>query len=188
MIEEADALLSTFGALLRIAQIEAGTSRRGFGLVDLSAILEDVFEVYAPAAEEKNQTLTRQLPAAVTVLGDHALLTQILANLVGNSIQHSPSGVHIEVRLRAAGNREGPRVTISDDDPGIPEVERDKVFRRFYRLDASRSTPGNGLGLALVAAVADLHSAKIRLSDNSPHGLRVALTFAETITAPLGKV
>jgi signal transduction histidine kinase len=76
-------------------------------------------------------------------------------------------------------------VTISDDGPGIPEAERDKVFRRFYRLDASRSTPGNGLGLALVAAVADLHSAKIRLSDRPPCGLRVALIFDETITAPV---
>jgi signal transduction histidine kinase len=186
-IEEADALLNTFGALLRIAQIEVGTFRRGFGPVELSAILEDVLEVYAPTAEEKNQTLTRQIPAGVAVPGARALVTQMLANLVENAIQHSPLGAHIEVTLRAAGNREGLQLTISDDGPGIPEAERDKVFRRFYRLDASRSTPGNGLGLALVAAVADLHRAKIRLSDNSPHGLRVALTFAETITAPLGQ-
>jgi signal transduction histidine kinase len=184
-IEEADALLNTFGALLRIAQIEAGTSRRGFGPVDLSAVLEDVIEVYAPAAEEKNQTLTRQIPAGIAILGDRALLTQMLANLVDNAIQHSPSGAHIEVAVRAAANREGPRVTICDDGPGIPEPERDKVFRRFYRLDTSRSTPGNGLGLALVVAVVDLHHANIRLSENSPRGLRVALTFDETTTVPI---
>jgi signal transduction histidine kinase len=174
-IEEADALLSTFGALLRIAQIEAGASRRGFGPVDLSAVLEDVLEVYAPAAEEKNQTLARQIPARVRVLGDRALLTQMLANLVENAIRHSPFGTHIEAALHAAG----PRVVISDAGPGIPETERDKVFRRFYRLDASRSTPGNGLGLALVAAVVELHGATIQLFDNLPRGLRVAVTFAE---------
>jgi signal transduction histidine kinase len=176
-IEEADALLNTFGALLRIAQIEAGASRRGFGPVDLSAVLEDVLEVYAPAAEEKNQSLTRQIPGGVAVLGDRALLVQMLANLVENAIEHSSSGAHIEVALRAAGNREGPQVTVSDDGPGIPEAERHKVFRRFYRLDASRSTAGNGLGLALVAAVVDLHGAKIRLSDHPPRGLCVTLTF-----------
>ena len=182
-IEEADALLNTFGALLRIGQIEAGAFRRGFGPVDLSTVLEDVLEVYAPAAEEKNQALTRQIPPGIAILGDRALLTQMLANLVENAIQHSPPGAVIDVALSAAGNRRGPRVTISDNGPGIPEAERDKVFRRFYRLDASRSTPGNGLGLALVAAVADLHAASIRLSDNRPGGLRVVLTFTETITA-----
>jgi len=183
-IEEADGLLATFGALLRIAQIEAGASRRGFGLVDLSVVLDDVLEVYAPAAEEKNQTLSRRIPAGIVVLGDRALLTQMLANLVGNAIQHSPPGAHIEVTLRAGGNREGPQVTISDNGPGIPQAERDKVFRRFYRLDASRSTPGNGLGLALVAAVVDLHGANIRLSDNPPRGLRVALIFDDTTATP----
>jgi len=182
-IEEADGLLNTFGALSRIAQIEAGASRRGFGPVDLSAVLEDVLEVYAPAAEEKDQTLTRQIPAGVAVLGDRALLVQMLANLVENAIQHSSSGAHIEVALRAAGDREGPQVTIGDDGPGIPEAERDKVFRRFYRLDTSRSTAGNGLGLALVAAVVDLHGANIRLSDNPPRGLCVTLIFAEMMTA-----
>lgn len=182
-IEEADAILNTFGALLRIAQIETGASRRGFGQVDLSAVLEDVLEVYAPAAEEKNQTLTRQIPTGIAVRGDRALLTQMLANLVENAIRHSRRGAHIELALRAAVGGEGPRVTISDDGPGIPEPERDKVFRRFYRLDASRSTPGNGLGLALVAAVVDLHGADIRLFDNSPHGLRVTLTFDQAMTA-----
>lgn len=184
-IEEADALLATFGALLRIAQIEAGASRCGFGPVDLSAVLEDVLEVYTPAAEEKSQTLIRQIAAGIAVLGDRALLTQMLANLVENAIQHSPSSGHIEVALRPAVSGEGPRVTINDDGPGIPETERDKVFRRFFRLDASRSTPGNGLGLALVAAVVDLHGSTIRLSDNPPRGLHVALTFADTIAAPV---
>jgi signal transduction histidine kinase len=108
----------------------------------------------------------------------------MLANLFDNAIRHSPSGAHIDVALCSAADIEGPQVTISDDGPGIPEAERNKVFRRFYRLDASRPTPGNGLGLALVAAVTELHGAKIRLIANAPHGLRVVLTFGETIAAP----
>ena len=107
----------------------------------------------------------------------------MLANLVENAIRHSSPGAYIDVALCASDSKEGPQVTISDDGPGIPEAERDKVFRRFYRLDASRSTPGNGLGLALVAAVSDLHGAKIQLFDNPPRGLRVVLTFAETMVA-----
>jgi signal transduction histidine kinase len=180
-IEEVDALLGTFGALLRIAQIEAGASRRGFGSVDLGAVIDAVLEVYAPAAEEKNQILTRRINASIAVLGDRELLTQMLANLVENAIRHSPRGAHIEVALFVAKGVERPQLTISDDGPGIPEAERDKVFRRFYRLDASRSTSGNGLGLALVAAVVDLHGAKIRLLDSPPHGLRVVLSFDGSI-------
>jgi signal transduction histidine kinase len=186
-IEEADALLATFGALLRIAQIEAGVSRRGFVTVDLSAVLEDVLEVYTPAVEEKKQILSRRIPAGIVVLGDRALLIQMLANLVENAIRHSPPGAHIAIALRAGGNGKGPQVTISDNGPGIPEAERDKIFRRFYRLDASRSTPGNGLGLALVAAVVDLHGAAIRLADNPPRGLRVALTFGDTMATPVAE-
>jgi signal transduction histidine kinase len=185
-IEEVDALLATFGALLRIAQIEAGASHRGFGPVDLSAVLESVLEVYAPAAEAKQQRLTRRIPAGIVVPGDRALLTQMLANLVENAIQHSYSSAHIDVALRVGGGLEGPRVTISDDGPGIPEAQRDKVFRRFYRLDTSRSTSGNGLGLALVAAVADLHHAKVRLCGNPPRGLRVVLTFSDATVAAAG--
>jgi signal transduction histidine kinase len=167
-IEEADALLATFDALLRVAQIEGALPAACFGPVDLSAVLEAVVEVYAPAAEEKNQPLTRRIPGSVAVLGDRALLTQMLANLFDNAIRHSPAGAHIDVALCSADDIEGPQVTISDDGPGIPEAERNKVFRRFYRLDANRSTPGNGLDLALVAAVTELHSAKIRLFANAP--------------------
>ena len=181
---EVDMLLTTFGALLRIAQIETGAARRGFAPVDLSAVLEAVLEVYTSAAEEKNQTLGRRIAAGIRVIGDRALLTQMLANLVENALRHSPVGANIEVALCASSGAKGPQVTISDDGPGIPEAERHKVFQRFYRLDVSRSTPGNGLGLALVAAITDLHGAEIRLFDNTPRGLRVELIFTETITLP----
>jgi signal transduction histidine kinase len=183
-IADIDTLLATFGALLRIAQIEAGASRRGFGALDLSAVLETVIEVYASAADEKDQTLRRRISPGISIVGDRALLTQMLANLVENAVRHSPSGANIEVALCTAGPANRPQVTISDDGPGIPEEEREKVFRRFYRLDASRSTPGNGLGLALVAVVCDLHGANIQLLHNAPCGLRVVLNFIETIALP----
>jgi signal transduction histidine kinase len=176
-IAEADTLLATFGALLRIAQIEAGASRRGFGTVDLSAVLEAVIEVYGPAAEEKNQTLVGRVPPGVSVTGDRPLLTQMGANLVENAIRHAPEGATVELALEAAASDRGPQVTVRDNGPGIPVAERAKVFHRFYRLDASRGTPGNGLGLSLVAAVADLHGVAVKLEDNSPRGLSVTLAF-----------
>jgi signal transduction histidine kinase len=121
-ITEADALLETFGALLRIAQIEAGTPKHVFGPVDLSAVLDDVLEVYSPAAEEKNQTLTREIPPGISVSGDRALLTQMFANLVESAIRHSSPGACVEVELQAPANVDGPQVTIGHDGPGISGV------------------------------------------------------------------
>ncbi len=175
-ISEADGLHATFGALLRIAQIEAGAARRGFGTVDLTSVLDDVIEVYGPAAEEKQQELKGQLARSVTVTGDRSLLTQMTANVVENAIRHCPEGARITVGLTASSPVGTPTLTVGDDGPGIPPSERVNVFRRFYRLEASRAAPGNGLGLSLVAAIAHLHGIAIELSDNRP-GLRVTLSF-----------
>lgn len=167
---EADALLDIFAALLRIAQVESGTQRTGFAGVDLSAVAESVAEVYAPAAEERGQALSTAIAPGVTLTGDRALLTQMIANLVENAIRHGRDGGRIALSVT-------PReVTVTDDGPGIPAAERERVFRRFHRLDAARSTPGSGLGLALVRAVADLHGIGIALEDAGP-GLRVRLTL-----------
>lgn len=183
-IAEADGLLATFGALLRIAQIEAGAARRGFGAVDLSQVLDATIEVYGPAAEEKQQTLAARLIPGVTVQGDRTLLTQMIANLVENAIRHCPVGARIEVAAAAAASGRGPAVTVGDNGPGIPAGEQANVFRRFYRLETSRTTPGNGLGLSLVAAVAQLHGIAVELADNAP-GLRVILQFpGPTVFAP----
>ena len=178
-IAEADALQATFSALLRIAQIEAGAARRGFATVDLPAVLEAVLEVYGSAAEEKQQMLVGRIPPGIEVAGDRALLTQMVANLVENAIRHAPAGARIAVALEpsSAPGSCGPKVIVQDNGPGIPPDERANVFRRFYRLDASRGQPGNGLGLALVAAVADLHAVGIRIEDNDPCGLSVTLAF-----------
>jgi signal transduction histidine kinase len=167
---EADRLLEIFAALMRIAQVESGTQRAGFTQADLSAIAQSVAEVYAPAAEERGQVLTTEIAPGVTLRGDPALLTQMLANLVENAIRHGREGGRVALTLRAH------EIVVRDDGPGIPEADRERVFRRFIRLDAARSTPGSGLGLALVKAVAELHGMTIALEDAAP-GLRVRITL-----------
>ncbi|MFN6955349.1 MAG: sensor histidine kinase [Acetobacteraceae bacterium] len=173
---EADGLLEIFAALLRIAQVESGTQRAGFTRVDLSAIAETVAEVYAPAAEERGQRLAAEIAPAVTIEGDPALLTQMLANIVENAVRHGREGGRIAIALT-------PReVSVTDDGPGIPEAERERVFRRFHRLDSARCTPGSGLGLALVRAVATLHGLTVTLEDAGP-GLRVRVSLPATAGA-----
>lgn len=172
--EEADVLLNTFSAVLRIAQIEAGARRSAFRLVDLSDIARTVADAYAPAAEESGRPLRGEIADAVQINGDRELLAQLFANLIENALHHTPPGTTISLRL--ARQSAGLIAEVADDGPGIPEHERAKVLRRFYRLEHSRTTAGNGLGLSMVAAIADLHQAKIELLDNKP-GLQVRIRF-----------
>ena len=175
-IEECDRILGVFEALLRIAQVEGGGPRASFKPFDLSGVLDAVAEVYGPAAEERRQTLETRIAPGVLGWGDRELVTQMLANLVENAVRHGREGGRIEVALEPApGGGGGAMVAVADDGAGIPAAERGRVFRRFHRLDAARSSPGTGLGLALVKAVADLHGMSIDLSDNGP-GLRVAVS------------
>jgi len=175
---EADRINETFEALLRIAQIEAGARKARFGPVDLRAALASLAEIYAGVAEDAGQALSAELPGdgAVEVSGDRELLVQMFANLIENAIRHCPPGTRIVVGGRRGGDGE---VTtwVADDGPGIPEAERQKVFRRLYRIEKSRTSSGSGLGLSLVKAVADLHGAAIRLEDAAP-GLRASVAFA----------
>jgi signal transduction histidine kinase len=169
-------IVETFDALLRIAEIEAGARRLRFTMVDLQQVLMDVTEIYQAVADDAGDTFISQL--AVTkgamVLGDRELLVQLFANLIENAIRHCPKGTTIVLALRE--ERTSIVAEVRDTGPGIPLDERDKVFHRLYRLDKSRSTPGSGLGLSLVAAIAELHNARIQLDDDSP-GLRVSLRF-----------
>jgi signal transduction histidine kinase len=173
-VAEADVLLETFSALLRIAQIEAGTRRSAFRSVDLSDVLRTVAEAYAPAVEESGRTLRPEIAADVQVTGDRGLLSQLFVNLVENALHHTPPGTTIALRL--SGQSAGAVAEVADNGPGIPADERAKVFRRFYRLERSRTTVGSGLGLSTVAAIAELHHAGIELLDNEP-GLRVVIRF-----------
>lgn len=183
-IADCDRILGIFAALLRIAQVEGAARQAGFAQVDLSALAADVAEVYAPAAEERGQSLSLDLAPGVTARGDRELLTQMLANLVENAVRHGRKGGRIGLSL-APGAGGGATLVIADDGPGIPEAEREKVFRRFHRLDTARATPGTGLGLPLVKAIAELHGIAITLADAAP-GLRVSLAVPAAPAGPRG--
>jgi signal transduction histidine kinase len=169
-----DAILETFGGLLRIAQIESGMPARRFTSVDLSELLRTVIEVYQPMAEEKKQPFTADIASGLTVWGDRELLTQMIANVIENAMKHSPIGASIDLATSLSQTRIA--VSVRDSGPGIPAEERARVFQRFYRLERGRNTPGSGLGLSLVEAIAALHDVSIELADNNP-GLRVILRF-----------
>lgn len=180
-LHEADLALSTFGALLRIAQIESGTRRANFTDIDLSSLLTNLALTYSAVAEDLGKSLDANVEAGLRVRGDQELLTQLFVNLIENALRHTPAGAKVAVSLRKGGH--GPVAEVADNGPGIPEAERVNVLRRFYRLERSRTTPGSGLGLALVATVADLHGATVALVDNQP-GLKVTLQFGEPRRTP----
>jgi signal transduction histidine kinase len=171
-----DSILETFGALLRIAQIEAGQGVTATAPVDISALLSNIAEDFAPAAEDRGQSLTTHPQRGLEVAGDKALLTQMVVNLLENALRHSPPGAQIS--LTAAGGPSGVSVTVADNGPGIPTAERENVLRPFYRLETSRTTEGNGLGFGLVAAIVKQHGGTLALEDNAP-GLRVTVLFPE---------
>lgn len=171
---DADGLLKTFNALLRIARIETRQHSKTFSETDMAALLHDVVELYEPLAEEKGQSLNLQADAGVHMQGDRDLLFQAMANLLDNAIKYTPPQGQIEITLEERAD--SGRITIADSGPGIPEAERQQVFQRFYRLEKSRTSPGSGLGLSLVAAVARIHGMTLRLEDNRP-GLRVQCKF-----------
>jgi signal transduction histidine kinase len=173
-VAEADRLLGTFNALLRIARIESQHGVESFTAIAMGDLVRDVAELYEPLMEEKNQALAMQLPGEVTMSGDRDLLFQAIANLLDNATKYTPAGGSIRIDL-ARLNGKG-RLVIADSGPGIPEAAREKVFQRFFRLEQSRTTPGNGLGMSLVAAVMTLQQMSIRLEDNRP-GLRVVIEF-----------
>jgi len=176
VLSDLDSILETFAALLRIAQIEGGARRAAFRPCDLAALARTVTEAFAPSAEDQHQSLTFAGSAPVTVDGDPELLTQMLVNLVENALRHAGSGARITVQASHDGR--AAVLAVTDDGPGVPEAERERLFDRFYRLERSRSTPGSGLGLALVAAVARLHGADVALMPANP-GLAARVTFRE---------
>ena len=171
---ETDTILDTFSALLRIAQIESGIRTAGFGEIDLSSLFETVADAFATVAEEEGKTLTANVAPKVTYLGDADLLSEMLANLIENAIKHTPDGTTIEVSLTDQNGRL--TAAVADSGPGVPDRDRSRIFRRFYRLEHSLAKPGNGLGLALVAAVAELHGIELIVQDNRP-GLRIQMAF-----------
>ena len=177
-IADLDAVLRMFSSLTRIAQIETQARKGAFRTVNLVEIAGKVVELYDAAAEQEGTRLTVVGDREVLVTGDRDLIFDAIANLVDNAIKHGRAGGQVVV---ANENIDGkPVISIADDGPGIPAHEYEQVFKRFYRLEHSRYTPGNGLGLSLVAAVAHLHGARIEMLDNLP-GLKLKLWFPAPI-------
>jgi signal transduction histidine kinase len=164
-------MIGTFNALLDIARAEAGSERAAFETVPLQSLVADLIDLYEPLAEEHGLTLEHRAPSQLAMHANRHLLTQALANLLDNAIKYTPAGGRILLAVEP-----GPVITISDNGPGIPEAEREHVLERFVRLEQHRGTPGNGLGLSLVQAVAKLHGGRMTLADNRP-GLKVILDF-----------
>lgn len=185
MIAESDHLLSTFAALLRISQVESGAKRANFSDVNISQILTDVVELYEPLSSEKEQHLSYIKSPECIVFGDKDLLFQMLANLMDNAIKYTPKGGSICVNqvYLELGKDNYLNIEFEDSGPGIPKEKQAKVFQRFYRVDESRGvSPGNGLGLALVHAVANLHDSEVLLSnvnfyEKENRGLKVTVRF-----------
>jgi signal transduction histidine kinase len=173
---ELETILRTFEALINIAQAESGLNRLTLAKLDLSVLTNDLLEVYQPIAEDAGLELNSEIAADVTIHGHRQLLGQALANLLENAIKYSAPGGRIALTLAASAK--GVVLCVADNGPGIPQEQRERVLQRFVRLDDSRGTPGSGLGLSLVAAVAKLHDVKLELGDNRP-GLKVTLTFPQ---------
>jgi signal transduction histidine kinase len=177
-IDEADRLLATFNALFRIAELESGTRNDHTGPLDLSEVARSAAELYEPVAEEKSFVLTVLAEPGVMIRGDWHLLSQALANLLDNALKYAGGG-RIEIRVFPDDGQA--ILEVADQGPGIPEADRQSVFDRFVRLEPSRTTPGNGLGLSLVRAIARRHDGSVTLEDNWP-GLRVRLKFTRLPT------
>ncbi len=167
-----DHIVSIFQALLRIAEIEAGSRRASFVQLDIAPLLSDVAELYEAVVEDRGVTLAIDVSGPLLVHGDGAMLQQAVANLLDNAVKFSPDNG--AVGLRARSGPEGVRIEVSDQGPGIPPADRQRATERFFRGETARSTPGSGLGLALVSAVAQLHGGSLRLEDAEP-GLRAVL-------------
>jgi signal transduction histidine kinase len=173
-LAQADGLLETFGALLRISRVESGAYRRAFARIDLSEIVRDVADLYQATAEDSLIKFSVRRDEHAMVFGDRELLAQALTNLLDNAVKYTPAGGHIELELKHKDDRIV--VVVADSGPGVPTKERERILNRFARLDEARSKPGNGLGLALVRAVADQHDARLLLTDNAP-GLRISMSL-----------
>jgi signal transduction histidine kinase len=169
---ELDRVIEVFNALLRLAEIDSGSRLSGFRQVELDRILAEVVEIYEPLGEERGVRLALDAAAGLTVRGDPFLLAQAVGNLVDNAVKYSPSGGIVALRLvREEGRTE---VSVIDSGPGISDEEKPRVTGRFYRGRSAEGTPGSGLGLSLVEAVARLHGGSLVLTDTHP-GLKAAL-------------
>lgn len=165
-VRRVDDVLSLFGAILRIAEVESGETRRFFGPVDLSALVAELAESFAPSIEDEGGALLWSVEAGLSLVGDRELLAQAIINLVENAERHTPEGTIIRLTATSAGDRLC--IQVADNGPGVPNVDLGRITRRFARLERSRNTAGYGLGLSLVSAVAKLHGGRLVLKNQAP--------------------
>ncbi len=168
--DEADRILASFSAMIDIARAEAGMARDQFADVDLGDVVRDIYELHQPLADEMGVKLSFASDAPVKVKGHAQFLAQLVSNLVDNALKHGAQGKTIEMSVRVVDGKA--ELTVADQGPGISAEQRDAALKRFGRLDASRTTPGSGLGLSLAATLARMHDGELVLEDNAP-GLRV---------------
>lgn len=180
-VGDVDRVIRIFDALLRLAEIDAGLRRSGFVTLDVVDLAATAVEFYSPAAELKSIALTFHGDGPLRVAGDPVLLAQALGNLIDNAVKFAPENGAIAVEVRRSAG--GAEISVTDNGPGLGDAEKEKVVERFYRGDASRGTPGVGLGLSLVQAVAKLHGSTLEFSARNP-GLRVALALGPDMLGP----
>jgi signal transduction histidine kinase len=165
-IEQTDDMLALFSGILGISEIEAGGAGVRMARVDLSALVTDLADSYQPSAEDSGRSLTRDIAPGIVIEGNRELLAQAGVNLLDNALRHTPAGTAIHMGLTEHGD--DVVFAVSDHGPGIPPADRERMFTRFTRLESSRSTPGHGLGLSLVSAIARAHGGSAALEDNHP--------------------
>jgi len=177
-VADVDRVIRIFNALLRLAEIDSGLRRSGFVPVDVAAIAAAAVEFYQPAAELRGSNLSLEIAGPAPIRGDPVLLAQALGNLIDNALKYTPDVSTITVTVRRAIDDGSVEIVVADSGPGIPEAQKPRAVERFFRGDASRCTPGVGLGLSLVDAVARLHGSELRLEDNHP-GLRARIVLTQ---------
>ncbi len=168
-----DGIVGVFQGLLRIAEIEAGSRRAAFDTFDLAPVLAGVVELYEAVAEDRGLTLVLEAPPRLLMHGDRDLLQQAVANLLDNAVKFSPPGGSVRITARIVGSET--EIAVIDHGPGIPPEDRTRATERFFRGESARSTPGAGMGLALVQAVAQLHGGRLELAEAGP-GLHATLS------------
>jgi len=165
-IRRVDEILSLFAAILRISEVESGEIRRLFKPVDLSGLMTELAESYAPAVREGGRSLTWSVEPGLTVTGDRELIAQAVTNLIENALRHTPEDTEIHIDLESSAK--SVKIAVADTGPGVAVSDRNLITRRFIRLESSRSRAGHGLGLNLVAAIARLHQGQLGFADNAP--------------------
>jgi len=183
-LDDADQLLTTFNSVLKIARLEAGERREQLSPIDPKELVADLAELYEPVAEDSGLAFSCELADGLRIRADRGLVSQAIANLLDNAVKYAPPGEAVALRLRRCSDGRV-EISVTDTGPGIAEMDRERVKKRFVRLDDSRTSPGSGLGLALVQAVAEIHGAEFTLDEGpgsetgAGSGLRAALVFPQ---------